>query len=115
MINKEDKLMDDELVDDALINDELMNDMSINDELAKDIQVRLRKIAGQVKGIEKMVSSEACCKNILVQVAAARAAMNKVGGLVLERYTKNCLIHKDDPVEEEKIQELVSTFLMFLK
>ena len=115
MINKEDKLMDDELVDDALINDELMNDISINDELAKDIQVRLRKIAGQVKGIEKMVSSEACCKNILVQVAAARAAMNKVGGLVLERYTKNCLIHKDDPVEEEKIQELVSTFLMFLK
>ena len=88
---------------------------TMNDELVKDIQVRLRKIEGQVKGIEKMVSSEACCKNILVQVAAARAAMSKVGGLVLERYTKNCLIHEEDAIEEKKIEELVSTFLMFLK
>lgn len=90
-------------------------DKTMNDELVKDIQVRLRKIEGQVKGIEKMVSSEVCCKNVLVQVAAVRAAMNKVGGLILERYTKNCLIHEDDPVEEEKIKELVSTFLMFIK
>ena len=91
------------------------NDKSMNEELVKDIKVRLRKIEGQVKGIEKMVSSEACCKNILVQVAAARAAMNKVGGLILERYTKNCLLSENDAVEKEKVDELVSTFLMFLK
>ena len=90
-------------------------DKSMNDELVKDIQVRLRKIEGQVKGIEKMVTNEACCKNILVQVAAVRAAMNKVGGLILERYTKNCLLSETDAVEEEKVDELVSTFLMFLK
>ena len=95
-----------------MIND---NDKSINDELVKDIQIRLRKIEGQVKGIEKMITSEACCKNILVQVAAVRAAMNKVGGLVLERYTKKCLLREDDVIEKEKIEELVSTFLMFLK
>ena len=77
-------------------------DKSINDELVKDIQIRLRKIEGQVKGIEKMVSSEVCCKNILVQVAAVRAAMNKVGGLVLERYTKNCLLHGDDECRKKK-------------
>ena len=115
MINEKDKSTNDEIVDGISERYEHVKDISMNDELVKDIQVRLRKIEGQVKGIEKMVSSEACCKNILVQVAAARAAMNKVGGLILERYTKNCLIHKDDPVEEEKIQELVSTFLMFLK
>ena len=90
-------------------------DKSMNDELVKDIQVRLRKIEGQVKGIEKMVSSEACCKNILVQVAAVRAAMNKVGGLVLERYTKKCLLNENDEIDKEKVEELVSTFLMFLK
>ena len=103
-----------------MIND---NDKLINDQLVKNIQVRLRKIEGQVKGIEKMVTSEACCKDILVQVAAARSAMNKVGGLVLERYTKNCLLHEDDGKNEKitkieenaKIEELVSTFLMFLK
>jgi len=92
-----------------------IDEKSINDELVKDIQIRLRKIQGQVKGIEKMVTSDACCKNILVQVAAVRAAMNSVGGLVLERYTKNCLIREDNEEEEKKIEELVSTFLMFLK
>ena len=95
-----------------------IKDKSMDDEHVKDIQVRLRKIEGQVKGIEKMVTSEACCKNILVQVAAVRAAMNKVGGLVLERYTKDCLLNEDDDnyaLQKEKIDELVSTFLMFLK
>ena len=92
-----------------------VEDESMNDELVKDIQIRLRKIEGQVKGIEKMVTSDTCCKNILVQVAAARAAMTKVGGLVLERYTKNCLLNDNDVVQEEKIDELVSAFLMFLK
>ena len=45
-----------------MINDD---DKSINDELVKNIQVRLRKIEGQVKGIEKMITSEACCKDVL--------------------------------------------------
>ena len=99
----------------------MINDKSINDDLVKNIQLRLRKIEGQVKGIEKMVTCESSFKDILVQVAAARSAMNKVGGLVLERYTKNCLLHENDDYIEEKneekikIEELVSTFLMFLK
>lgn len=93
----------------------MVKDKPMDDEHMKDIQVRLRKIEGQVKGIEKMVTSETCCKNILVQVAAVRAAMNKVGGLVLERYTKKCLVCEDNEEEKEKIEELVSTFMMFLK
>ncbi|MCH5138953.1 metal-sensitive transcriptional regulator [Clostridiaceae bacterium UIB06] len=82
----------------------------------KDIQTRLRRIEGQIKGIEKMVENEACCKDVLIQVAAVRAAMNKVGGLVLENYAKTCLICDDsNRSEEEKIEELVSTLTMFLK
>jgi Uncharacterized protein conserved in bacteria len=82
----------------------------------KDIQTRLRRIEGQIKGIEKMIESEACCKDVLIQVAAVRAAMNKVGGIVLENYAKTCLIGDDsNKSEEEKIEELVSTLTMFLK
>lgn len=82
----------------------------------KDIQTRLRRIEGQIKGIEKMVENEACCKDVLIQVAAVRAAMNKVGGIVLENYAKTCLVaDSSDKSEEEKIEELVSTLIMFLK
>lgn len=91
------------------------NTLGLDDNLQKSILVRLRRIEGQVKGIEKMVSSEACCKDILVQVAAVRSALNKVGGLLLENYSRNCLLSGYDKITDEKLQQLVSTFLMFLK
>ncbi|WML35268.1 metal-sensitive transcriptional regulator [Clostridium sp. OS1-26] len=82
----------------------------------KDIQTRLRRIEGQIKGIEKMVDNEACCKEILIQVAAARAAINKVGAIVLENYAKRCFGHDSENQEEIKnLEELVSTLTMFLK
>lgn len=82
----------------------------------KDIQTRLRRIEGQIKGIEKMIENDACCKEVLIQVAAVRAAMNKVGGIVLENYAKTCLIcDESNKTQEEKIEELVATLNMFLK
>ena len=52
---------------------------------------RLRRVEGQVKGIQKMVSDRKYCGDILIQIAAARAALNKVGGLILENYMKECI------------------------
>lgn len=82
----------------------------------KDIQVRLRKIEGQVKGIEKMIDSNACCKDVLVQVAAARAAMNKVGALILKNYAKECMANEENNHEHDmKMDDLVETLTMFIK
>ncbi|MCY6370450.1 metal-sensitive transcriptional regulator [Clostridium ganghwense] len=81
----------------------------------RDIQVRLRRIEGQVKGIEKMMENEVCCKDILVQVAAVRAAINKVGALILQNYAKNCMASDEETTHEHKIEELVSTLTMFMK
>jgi DNA-binding FrmR family transcriptional regulator len=82
----------------------------------KDIQVRLRRIEGQIKGIEKMIECESCCKDILIQVAAVRAAINKVGGLMIQNYAKTCLLSEyGNESEEKKIEDLVSSLTMFLK
>jgi DNA-binding FrmR family transcriptional regulator len=54
------------------------------DEQKTKIINRLRRIEGQVKGIERMLDSEQCCSDILVQVAAVRSAINKVGSLIFE-------------------------------
>lgn len=80
--------------------------------LKKDISLRLRKIEGQVKGIQKMVDSGSCCKDILVQIAAVRAAINKVGGLMLEDYALNCM-NLDE--EDENVKQLIDTMVRFLK
>lgn len=82
----------------------------------RGICTRLRRIEGQVKGIENMIDNGACCRDILIQIAAIRAAINKVGGLVLENYAKECIICGDSKLtEEEKIEQLVSTLTMFIK
>lgn len=82
----------------------------------KDIQTRLRRIEGQVKGIEKMIENDSCCREVLIQVAAIRSAINKVGGLILQNYTKNCVKDEDcDPQYDKVIDELIATFNMFLK
>lgn len=81
-------------------------------DLKKDISLRLRKIEGQVKGIQKMVDSETCCKDVLVQIAAVRAAINKVGGLMLEDYALNCMNLDED---DERVKQLIDTMVRFLK
>lgn len=81
----------------------------------KEIGIRLRKIEGQVKGIEKMVESEVGCKDILIQVAAIRAAINKVGSMILENYAKDCLCEGGENANLERVDELMKTLNMFIK
>lgn len=85
-------------------------------EVRKDIQNRLRRIEGQVKGIEKMIEAGANCKDILIQIAAIRAALNKVGGMVLENYAKDCIgVNEVDCQGSDKIDGLMEALLMFIK
>lgn len=82
----------------------------------KDLQNRLRRIEGQVKGVEKMIGTGSNCKDVLIQIAAIRSALNKVGGIVLENYAKDCISEGDGncfPVD--KIDGLMEALLMFLK
>lgn len=82
----------------------------------EDLIKRLRRIEGQVKGIEKMVENNADCRDILVQVAAVRAAISKVGALILENYSKSCILKaSDDFVSEEEIEDLIETIVKFIK
>ena len=52
---------------------------------------RLKRIEGQVRGISKMISEEQDCAEILMQIAAVKAAVNKVGTLVLQTHFRHCL------------------------
>lgn len=77
---------------------------------------RLRRIEGQVKGIQKMVDEEKFCGDILTQIAAARAALNNAGGLILENYMKNCINNYiDGSSEEDDIDKLIEILLKYSK
>lgn len=77
---------------------------------------RLKKIEGQVKGLQKMVDDEKYCVDILVQIAAVRAALNKVGLIVFEDHIRGCVAQALDRENgDEKIEELVDIILKFIK
>jgi len=77
---------------------------------------RLRKVEGQIKGIQKMVDEDKFCGDILIQIAAARSALNNAGGLILENYIKNCLSYNsENNYDNERIDELVKIMLSYTK
>jgi len=51
---------------------------------------RLKRIEGQIRGIEKMIESGRDCESLITQLAAARSAVETVGALVLNNYMKLC-------------------------
>ncbi|OGP96076.1 MAG: hypothetical protein A2157_18980 [Deltaproteobacteria bacterium RBG_16_47_11] len=61
------------------------------DSQKKDILLRLRRIEGQIRGIQKMVENGLPCANILTQVAAATAAIKRVGIVTVQAYIEECL------------------------
>ena len=77
---------------------------------------RLRKIEGQIKGIQRMIENEKYCADILIQIAAVRAALNKVGLIVFEDHTRGCVAEAVQTDHgDEKINELIDVISQFIR
>jgi copper ion binding protein len=57
----------------------------------KDVLIRLRRIEGQLRGIQRMVEEGVSCPEILTQVAAATAALKKASMTIIQTYMEECL------------------------
>ncbi|NLM25256.1 MAG: metal-sensitive transcriptional regulator [Firmicutes bacterium] len=78
--------------------------------------MRLKRIEGQIRGIQRMIEEDKYCIDILVQVAAARAALDKVGLAIFEGHTRNCLVEAiKEERGEETIEELMTLVMRFIK
>jgi CsoR family transcriptional regulator, copper-sensing transcriptional repressor len=70
---------------------------------------RLRRIEGQIRGIEGMVEHDRYCIEILTQISAAQAALNKVALGLLDDHARHCVIGVSPAAErEEKTAELMA-------
>lgn len=83
-----------------------MNNIS----LQSDLNNRLKRIEGQVSAIRRAITAEYeedhNCKDVVIQVKAARSALKKVGQLYLTEYVEQCLAQETDKKKrEEKIAE----------
>ena len=80
----------------------------------RNVEARMRRIAGQVAGVQRMVEDERYCVDVLIQVAAVRAALSKVSKIMLASHIQTCVqgaFESDDPSEQDKkIEELIRVF-----
>ncbi len=73
----------------------------------KEVLDRLARIEGHVHGLRKMVAEDKSCPDILIQVAAIRAALNKVAHIVLEDHMETCMKEAASSGEtEQHLEEL---------
>lgn len=80
----------------------------------KKIINRLKTIKGHIQGIENMVESEKNCDEILVQVAAVKQSIHKVGLAIMESHASSCFV-EDEKMDKEKMEELIKLIFNYTK
>lgn len=86
-----------------------------SDEEYKSLINRLSRIEGQIRGIKGMLEKDAYCTDILVQVAAANAALNAFNKELLANHIKTCVAQDIRDGKDETVDELVATLQKLMK
>jgi len=80
----------------------------------KDLQDRLRRIEGQIRGIQRMVDQDQYCIDILTQLNSVTAAVKAVGMGLLDEHVRHCVKDSiDEGNSDEKVEELLAAVARF--
>ncbi|MGZ5305732.1 MAG: metal-sensitive transcriptional regulator [Actinomycetota bacterium] len=75
----------------------------------KDLQDRLRRIEGQVRGLQRMVEEDTYCIDILTQLNSVNAALKAVGMGLLDAHVRHCVRESIEQGQgDEKVEELMA-------
>ena len=75
------------------------------DEVEKSVATRLRRIEGQVQGIQRMLDTGRECEEVLTQIMAVRSSLDQVGLLLMERHLDKCIM-RDEPADSPLAKDL---------
>jgi len=94
-----------------------MNNSYFNQLEKIKILSRLKRIEGQIRGIQGMIIEERPCSDIMVQMAAAKSALNQASKLILENHVNSWFdssISSDD-ISQDMITEVMELMLKFIR
>jgi DNA-binding FrmR family transcriptional regulator len=82
----------------------------------EDLEKRLKRIEGQVRDIYRMIEEDRYCIDILNQIIAARAALSKVGTVLLKSHLRRCVTSAiKEERSEQAIDELMDVLTKFVR
>ncbi len=82
--------------------------VAVDPEIKAGVLTRLRRIEGQVRGLQKMVEEERYCTDVITQITSVQEALRGVGRELLRNHLKHCAsaaIRADDPVAAEAVYD----------
>ncbi len=77
-----------------------------------DLILRLKRVEGQVKGIQKMMEEHRPCRDVLTQIMAARSSLDQVGVQVFQREVEECL-QGDRAAGGDQVRQLQETIKLW--
>ena len=86
-----------------------------SEEEYKKLMNRLNRIEGQIRGLTRMLENDAYCPDILIQAAAANAALNAFNRELLSNHIHTCVVHDIKEGKEETVDELVDTIYKMMR
>ncbi len=84
------------------------------EEQKKKIINRLKTIKGHIQGIENMVEADKGCDEILIQVAAVKQSIHKVGLAIMESHASECMMDENQ-MDKDKIEDLIKMIFNYTK
>jgi DNA-binding FrmR family transcriptional regulator len=72
------------------------------------LQTRLRRIEGQVRGVERMVEEDRYCIDVLTQISAIQAALDKVALGLLDGHAHTCVVGAEPGIQDERTAEMMA-------
>jgi len=88
----------------------------VNDDTKEMLRPRIKRILGQIEGVEKMIEEDRYCIDIINQVNAVRRALEQVALIVMKRHMESCLTEAIKGKKgQEKIDEIVNSIDAFIR
>lgn len=79
------------------------------------LQKRLRRIEGQVRGVDRMVEDDRYCIDILTQISAIQAALDKVGLALLQDHARHCVVGGPDELKADRTEEMMAAVARLMR
>ncbi len=77
--------------------------------------MRLRRIEGQVRGVERMVDEDRYCIDVLTQISAVQAALDKVALGLLDDHARHCVIDGPAELKDDRTEELMAAVARLMR
>ena len=84
----------------------------MNADVKKRVSTRVRRIAGQVAGVERMLAEDRYCVDVLHQIAAVRSALDAVGVELIAAHLESCVVGHGSGCEHEKARPMTQDELL---